>query len=429
MKKKVIPIAVDEVVRAHAKLSASGADKWATCTMAPAMEAGLPDELSEFNREGTCAHAVGERRLAVWLDDPRVVTYTVRLGQRVKLVVPENEAEIPDYDEFFDEAFDDHVQDYVDFVIAKITALREQHGEANVVVLLEQRLDFSRWVPEGFGTGDVVIIVPGSVVVIDLKFGQGVYVSGEDNSQLKLYGLGAWARYDILYDFDTVEVIIHQPRKDNVSGEVIDVRDIGGLLTWADEFIVPRAAIAWEGLHGDRTRARFHPGSHCSSGFCKARFNCAARARFELELGDLPHVLNAPDTLTIDQLEGLVGRAEGVAKWVADCKRYLLSQAEQGLATLKRFRLGEGRSNRRITDVMQAAAALMAEGFEAKSIYKDPKLRGFGELEALVGKKNLPGIIGEWITKPAGKTTLVPVESAAKAVDPTKRSADEDFGE
>lgn len=416
MKKKVIPIAVEEVVRAHAKLSASGADKWSTCTMAPAMEAGLPDELSEFNREGTCAHAVGEHRLQDWLKAGTITTTR-----------PSTESEIEGYDEFFDEAFDDYVQDYVDYVIARVTALREQHGDASVVVLLEQRLDFSRWVPEGFGTGDVVIIVPGQVVVIDLKFGQGVYVNGEDNAQLKLYALGAWARYDALYDLDSVEVVIHQPRKDNVSGEVIDVRSVVGLLHWAEQFIVPRAAIAWEGLHGDRTRARFHPGSHCSSGFCKSRFNCAARARFELELGDLPFVLESPDTLSVDQLESLVGRAEGAAKWASDCKRYLLSQAEQGLATLKLFRLGEGRSNRRISNVTAAATALMCEGFAASSIYKDPKLRGFGELEALVGKKELPGIIGEWIEKPAGKTTLVPMDSKAKVVDPTKRSAEEDF--
>lgn len=406
-------------IRAHAKLSASGGDKWATCTMAPAMEHGIADELSEYNREGTCGHALGELRLNHWLGQTGA-------SPENPFGIPEA---IPDYDEFFDEAFDDYVQDYVDFVIGKITELRTLHGEANVTVLLEQRLDFSKWVPEGFGTGDVVIIVPGRIIVIDLKFGAGIYVSGEDNTQLKLYGLGAFNRYDVLYDFDEVEVIIHQPRKDNISGELIDVRDPTGLLTWADEFIVPRAAIAWEALHGDRTRARFHPGTHCHAGFCKARFVCAARARFELEAADLPHVLDAPDKLTVEELEFAASRAGGTAKWLTDCKSYLLSQAKQGLATLTRFRLGEGRSTRRITDPVAAGAKLISEGFAHSAVFKDPKLRGFGELEALVGKKNLPGLIGEWIEKPAGKTTLVDIDSPAKSVAPTKRSADEDFSE
>ena len=401
--------------RAHAVLSASGAKKWLTCTLAPAMEKGLPDELSEFNREGTCAHAVGEFRLAGWLDQFHLQDFTT-------------ESQVPDYDEFFDEAFDDYVQEYVDFVIGKVAELREQHGEANVVVLLEQRLDFSKWVPEGFGTGDVVIIVPGKVIVIDLKFGQGVFVNGEDNEQLKLYGLGAFDRYSAVFDLDEVEVWIHQPRKSNVSGETIRVADIGGLITWAEQLVAPRAAIAWAAYNGDRSKARFHPGSHCSSGFCKARFNCAARARFELEAGDLPYVLNEPDTLSVEQLEGLVGRAEGVAKWVGDCKRYLLSQAEQGLAVLSRFRLGEGRSNRRITDVPAAAALLMGAGHAAGDIYKDPKLRSLGELEALVGKKKLAELLLDVIVKPPGKATLVPVESKAPSVEPRKTSVEQDFG-
>ena len=405
-------------VRLHAKLSASGAHKWKTCTMAPAMEDGIEDTDSDFSREGTCAHALAELRLSHWLGETGA-------SPENPFGIPEA---IPGYEEFFDDEFDEAVQDYVDFVIGKITELRELHGAANVTVLLEQRLDFSRWVPEGFGTGDVVIIVPGKIIVIDLKFGKGIYVSGEDNDQLKLYAAGAWARYDVLYDFDEVEVWIHQPRKDNVSGETIDVAAIDGLLTWLDEMIVPRAAIAWEALNGDRGRARFHPGDHCRSGFCKARFNCAARARYELELGDLPHVLAAPDTLSVDQLEDLVGRAAGIAAWVADCKRYLLDQVQTRQVTLRRWFVGEGRSIRRITDTAKAAAVLLMEGFKPEQIYKPPKLIGLGELEAMVGKKNLPGILGELLVKPPGKPTLKPVGDDSPKVEPKVRTPDQDFG-
>lgn len=403
---------------AHAILGASGAKKWSTCTMAAAMEKGLSDEVSEFNREGTCAHAVCEARIAYSLDNGG------------KDLGPEAEAllAIPDYDEFFDQEFDEFCDEYVCWVLEKIEALRNQHGAKNVTVMLEQRLRFDRWVPEGFGTGDVVIIVPGRIIVIDLKFGRGVFVDGEDNAQLKLYGLGAWSTYDVLYDFDDVEVWIHQPRKSNVSGEVIDVKEIRGLLTWADEFIKPRAAIAWAAYNGDRTDARFHPGDHCNSGFCKARFNCAARARYQLELGDMPQALDEPDTLTVDQLEEITERADGLAKWAGDVAEFLLKQADLGQVALKKFKLGYGRSNRQITDEAKAASVLILSGFAADDVYKAPALANLGTLEKLVGKTKLATLLKEFIVKPTGAKKLVPIGDAAPAAQPRRQSAEEAFG-
>lgn len=404
-------------IRLHAKLSASAAKKWVSCTMAPAMEEGLPDEVTDDNREGTCAHAVGEARVRFWLATG---------GHDMS---PEREAHlgIADYDEFFNEEFDEYVDEYVNFVVQKVEELRELHGEKNVTVLCEQRLNFSRWVPEGFGTGDIVIIVPGKIIVIDLKFGQGIWVDGEDNWQLKLYGLGAWATYDILYEFDEVEVWIHQPRKHNVSGETIDVHAISGLLTWADEIIVPRAAIAYAALNGDRSVARFHPGKHCYEGFCKARFTCAARARFELEAGDLPFAGHLPETLTVEQLESVIDRADGLAKWVKDVKGYLLMMADAGKVTLSLFKLAIGRSNRKIVDVDRAAGLLMTEGFKSEDIYEAPKLKGLGKLERLVGAKNLTKLLGDVLQKPQGRTTLVPASSKSESVDPKRTSPEQDF--
>jgi hypothetical protein len=395
--------------RAHAILSASGSKRWLTCTMSAAASADIPEEESNYAREGTCAHAVAEHRLRAWLGHEQLLL----------------EDSLPDYAEFFNAEFDEYVNEYVGWVAAKITELRAQHGEKSVTVLLEQRLRFDKWVPEGFGRGDVVIIVPNKIIVADLKYGAGVYVDGENNSQLRLYGLGAYETYQILYDFEEIEVWIHQPRKQNVSGETINVEDA---LTWADELVRPRAAIAWAAYNGDRTDARYHPGEHCNSGFCPARFTCAARARYQLELGDMPQALDEPDHLTVDQLEAVTDRADGLAKWAKDVAAYLLKQADLGQVKLSRFKLGYGRSNRVITDVPAAAQALMKEGFAAKDIFEDPDLRGITALEDLVGKKKLAELLADHITKPDGAKKLVPIGDPAPSAQPKRQSAEEAFG-
>jgi hypothetical protein len=399
--------------RAHAILGASSAKRWMKCTLSAAIEQAFPDEASEYAREGTCAHGVFECRLRSQL-----------LGETV------DETQTPDYAEFFNAEFSGHVQSSVDFVVKRVEELRAQHGRDSVTILLEQRLDFSRWVPQGFGTGDVVVIVPGRVVVMDYKHGAGVYVSGENNEQIRLYALGAYDRYHILYDFEEVEVWILQPRKDNTSGESLRVDDLTGLLTWADELVRPRATIAWAAVEGDRTNASFAPGEHCASTFCRARFQCAARARYMLEAADKSYALKEPDTLTIEQLEEVVERADLAVKWLSDVKSYLLKQAEAGRVQLQRFELVEGRSNRTISDTKEAAAVLMKNGFSATDIYKDPELKGLTMLEKLVGAKKLTELLGNILHKPAGKPTLAPRGSGKKAVEVTpKKSAAQEFND
>lgn len=394
---------------AHAVLGASGAKKWMTCTMSAYMEKGIKDEGSTFSREGTFAHKLSEHRLQLWLDIP--------------LDAP-TEQDVPGHGEFYSAELSDYVDEYVEYVKSRVVELRQEHGVENVVVLLEQRLNFSRWVPEGFGTGDVVIIVPGKAVVIDLKFGKGVFVDGENNPQPKLYGLGAFVAFDALYDIAHVEVVIHQPRMSNVSGETLAVAD---LLAWAEEQVAPRAKVAWAAYNGDQSGAWFAPGEHCSSGFCKARHNCAARANWNMSLDSEPFARAEPDTLTTEQLEAISERADVLAKWASDVKAYLLKQAETGAVTLTRFKLVEGRSNRVITDEAQAARVLTEAGYSEQDIYKEPELRGITMLEKAIGAKKFQTLMGELVKKPAGKTTLAPVSSKQPEVAPKRNSAEEDF--
>lgn len=387
--------------RAHAVLSASGYKKWSTCTMSAAVEEKFEEEDSEWSREGTFAHALGEARLAVWLG------YNVLAAEQELIESEEGQ-------EFYTDELSDYVDVYVKFVIDAVTSMREAHGEANVVVLLEQRLDFSRWVPEGFGTGDCVIVYPGGVWVIDLKFGAGVKVT--DSGQLRLYGLGALDRYDLLYDVQELTTTIVQPRMDNILTETTGREE---LLHWADELVVPRARIAWAAYKGDRSEARFSPGEHCHKGFCRARFTCAARARAQLEATELPYAKDAPDVLTVEQLEGVVDKARPAIKWLSDVERYLTEQAVAGKVELKNHVLGKGRSNRVIIDETAAAQKLMENGFPADEIYARPKLRGLVALETLVGKTKFAEILGGLIEKPDGELRLKP-----KLVDPPPKKAD-----
>lgn len=400
---------------AHAKLSASGSKKWATCTMSPAMEAGIEDEDSDYSRQGTCAHAVAETRLRNWLAE----------GPH------DDESLVPDYSEFFNAEFSDHVDEFVEYAKKRVEAEWKKHGRGHVVVLLEQRLDFSEWVPEGFGTGDVVVISPGLVIVIDLKFGAGYRVDVKGNGQLRLYGLGAYHQYHVLYDFTEVEVVIHQPRMNNVASEVLHVSGPGGLLTWAEELVRPRAAIAWAALHGDYSNARFSPGDHCHEAFCKARFTCAARARKAMELAEMDDALAEPDTLTIDQLEDVYARTATAVKWASDVKNYLVKSAARGSIELHRYELVEGRSVRVIKDTTRAAQVLMHNGFKASDIYKEPELYGLTQLEKLVGAKKLTELLGDLLEKPTGAPTLAPRGSGKNSVEPArpKLPAQQAFGD
>lgn len=405
---------------AHAVLGASGIKKWATCTMSAAVEKDLPEEGSNFSREGTYAHACAESMLRCYLQGDAVPD-TEAIDALIDATVNEDAAE------FMNETFLRHVQTFVDYVIQRYEELQEEHGAANVVLLLEQKLRFDKWVPQGFGTADIVIIVPGKIIVIDLKFGAGVYVDGKGNGQTRLYALAAWYAYNPVYEFDQVEAVIHQPRMNNVSGETLPVHGFGGLLDWAENVVVPRAAVAWAAYNGDYTDARFAPGKHCSESFCKARFTCSARARYLLEIAELPYMGEEPHTLTVEQLEAVIGKADMAAKWAKDVQAFLLRQAEQGKVQLKQYKLVEGRSFREVTDSRKAAEILMRNGYAAAKVYKEPQLSNLGDLERLVGAKKLTELLGDLLHKPTGKLTLQPIDDSRAVVLLKKPGSTKDF--
>ncbi len=391
------PVAL--IDRAHAKLSASGSKKWLTCTPSAHLEDQFPDEGSEYASEGTFAHEVFEAEL-------------------VGRINPSDEA-------------GDHLMallgrpecgpDLHDYVLSAVEVAWERIKEASKrckdpVVLIEQRLDFSPWVPEGFGTGDLVIITDDLVEVLDYKHGKGVFVEAQDNSQMRLYGLGAYNELAHLYDIKRVRMTVLQPRLDNFGSEELSIEE---LLKWADEVVVPAAKLAWTG------EGVFVPGDHCASGFCRARFQCAARAEANLALAKQDFALADPSLLTDEQIAQVLAKGDQVAKWISDVQGFALEQAEKHGKAWPGFKLVEGRSNRKYGDQAAVAQRLIDNGVPEAAIY-ERSLLGITAMEKAIGKKKFAELLDDLVVKPAGKPTLVP-ESDKRPALSSVASAAADF--
>ena len=382
---------------AHAKLSASGSEKWMTCTPSARMEEPFPDEGSEFAREGTFAHAVFEQELLHYL------------GREVE--------PLPNELMHFDSpALVDYVREAVNYCVERIKAARATCKDP--VFYVERRLDFSRWVPQGFGTGDFVIITDDLVEILDLKYGKGIYVDAKSNSQMRLYGLGAYNELADLYDIQRVRMTVLQPRLGNYSSEELPIAD---LLKWADEAVVPAAKLAWDG------EGTFVPGPHCTSSFCKARYTCPARAesalavaRQEFSSAQPP----APESLTLDRIAELLPKADLVIDWFTDLKAYALKQAEKG-TTVPGYKLVEGRSNRKYSD-QEAVAKALRNAEVPDEIAYERSLLGITAMTDALGKKKFAEVLGDLVIKPEGKPTLVPEGDKRPAIT-SRATALDDF--
>jgi hypothetical protein len=381
---------------AHAKLSASGSEKWMTCTPSVFAEEPFADEGSEFAREGTFAHAVFEQMLLIHMGLP------VEALRKSK---------------FDNQELRDYVNTAVEYAIERIRDARARCPDP--IILVEQRLDFSRWVPEGFGTGDLVIITDDLVEVMDLKYGKGIYVYATNNSQLRLYGLGAYNVLSHLYDIKRVRMTVLQPRLHNFGSEELTIEE---LLTWAEEKVVPAAKLAWLG------EGEFVAGDHCTSCFCKARYTCPARADQALAVAKLEFASAVPPavaTLSLDRVAKLLPKADMVIDWFNDLKAHSLKQATEHNIMVPGFKLVEGRSVRKYSSQEDVAAKLRDAGVP-ESVMFERSLLGITAMEKAIGKKKFTEVLSDLLVKPSGKPTLVPVEDKRPAL-PSAASAAEDF--
>lgn len=385
--------------RAHAKLSASGSSRWMTCTPSAALEKDLPDSTSVFAEEGTAAHELSEEFLRYEIGEISKRARSIRLNK------------FKANNEHYSQSMEDYVQAYVDVVMERVNEARATTPDA--LVMIEQRLDFSEWVPEGFGTGDVLIIADGQLEVVDLKYGKGVPVSAEDNSQMRLYGLGAYDRYNMLYDIDRVRMTIVQPRLDSISSETLTADE---LLAWGENEVKPKAEMAWNG------EGEYQPGEHCR--FCKVNATCRARTEENLKLAEYDFA--EPPTLSHEEVAKILPIAAELQKWAKDVADYALDQAERHGVKFPGYKLVEGRSNRKYKDSEAVTKLLIEKEYKPEAIYKPQELKTITALEKELGKKVFAEVLGNLIEKPPGKPALVD-ESDKRPELNSAESAESDF--
>jgi hypothetical protein len=369
----------------HAYLSASASHRWMACPPSARLCAQEEDRTSDYAIQGSCAHELAqylvEKALGRECQDP-----TENLT-------------------YYNGEMQEAVEAYRDFVLEQIAAAKALCKDP--LVCVEQILDYSKWVQRGYGTGDCVIVADGVLHIIDLKFGVGILVEADHNSQLMCYALGALDTFGCLYDFDRVRMSIFQPRRDNVDTWETSKEE---LLRWADEVLAPTAKLAYKG------EGEFRAGDHCQ--FCKVKATCRKRAEYAMELAKFD--FTDPPTLDEEEIAAILPQIDTLAAWAEDVKAWALQQALSGV-TYPGFKLVEGRSNRKYSDEAAVAAIVTKAGYDPY----EKRLLGITAMTRQLGKKKFEELLNGLVVKPQGKPVLVPETDKR----PVFNSAAEDFKE
>lgn len=354
----------------HAILSASGSHRWLECTPSARLSENFEDVTSSYALEGSMVHLMCEIKLCKALG----LTCDEKLPQDFEII----------------QEMEDSSDAYVEYILDILGEIKKTCKDP--VVLVEQRLDFSNYVPEGYGTGDCVIVADGIIHIIDYKNGSGVKVDSYENSQMKLYALGALNLLDCLYNINTVSMTIFQPRIANISTYEMEKDK---LIEWANNVLVPRAKLAYEG------KGEFVPGDHCR--FCKCKIKCTARALANLQLAS--YEFKTADLLDDDEIEDIIGKIDNLVEWGNSIKEYALNEALKGKKWSK-YKLVEGRSNRKFKSEEEVAKVVSDAGYDPY----DKKLLSITDMTKLLGKAKFVELLDKYIYKPQGKPTLVSIE-------------------
>lgn len=364
----------------HAYLSASASHRWLACPPSAKLCAAINDSSSPYAQQGTDAHALCEYKVEKLLGwNPNDPTENLT---------------------YFDSEMDDCTDQYASYVMEQVEEAKSHCKDP--LILIEEKLDFSRWVPEGFGTGDCIIIADDVLHIIDFKYGLGVLVDADNNPQLMCYALGALATYDCLYDIQNVKLTIFQPRRANISTFEISKE---ALMEWADGFLKPTAALAYNG------EGEFNAGDHCQ--FCKVKATCRKRAEYNMELA--AYDFEQPANLDEAEIAEILPRIDCLVTWANDIKDYALQQAMSG-TEYPGFKIVEGRSVRKYTDDKAVASIVTDAGYDPY----EKKILGITAMTSLLGKKKFEELLGGMIMKPPGKPALVPESDKRPAINTAK---------
>lgn len=378
--------------KVHGKLPASASARWLACTPSAKFEQNFPAETSVYAEEGTAAHEMAEMTARYFFGEITETDYENWL----ETFKAENK--------YYSGEMQEAASDYADFALKKFNAYKEEGRDP--VAMFEVRLDFSRWVPEGFGTGDCILITDGTVEVIDFKYGKGVRVYAENNPQMRLYALGALDLSEAIYEINTVKATIFQPRLSGAySSEELTTEE---LLTWADEVVTPKAKLAFKG------EGKFAPSEETCR-FCRAKAHCKARANHNLETilqGD------AKAELTDEEAAAILDQADDIRAWLSDLEARITKSLFEG-QKVSGWKLVEGRSNRKITNAVKAENALQNYGLD--DIYES-KLLSLTALEKKYGAKVISQVLKGLIDKPQGKPALVKSSDPRPEYVPTEQT-------
>nr|WP_319488501.1 DUF2800 domain-containing protein [uncultured Caproiciproducens sp.] len=382
----------------HALLSASSASRWMHCPPSARLEETLPDSTSDYAAEGTLAHAIGELKVRKKFLEPMS---TRSYNSRMKKL---------EADPLYDPEMQQHTDAYLDYITGVTMAY-----PSRPYVTAEKRLDYSNYAPEGFGTGDCIIIGGDTLHVIDFKYGKGVPVSSEENPQMMLYALGAIDFYNIIYDIKQIVLTIVQPRLDSISEWTIE-RD--KLLDWGVFTVRPVAQTAFNG-EGD-----YCPGDWCR--FCRAKAQCRARADTNTALEDFKGIaapskaesgkFPLPPLLSNTEVGEVLQKAIDLEKWASDLKEYALSAILAG-EDVQGWKAVEGVSRRSWDDQETAFSDIKAAGIDEAMLYERKPVTA-PALEKALGKKLFTEVVGAHIVAPPGKPTLVPETDKREAYHP-----------
>lgn len=381
----------------HAVLSASGASRWLACTPSARLEEQFPDSTSEYAKEGTLAHEVCELKVRKNLIEQMPTrTYNTKLKK-----LKENELWQDEMDKFTD-VYLEYIQELV------------HSYSCSPAVMVEKKVDFSQYVPEGFGTADCIVIAEGTMHIIDFKYGKGVAVSAENNPQMKLYALGAYLEYSMLYPIEKIKMAIVQPRLENEASE--SEIFVAELMDWAENVVKPLAEKAYRG------EGTYIAGSHCR--FCRAKATCRERARMNLEVSKFE--MRAGALLSDTEVGEALKMAQDLAKWAEDLKEYALTESLKG-KIIPGWKAVEGRSVRAFKDTDLAIKTIVDSGIDEALLYERKQLT-LAQIEKLLGAKQFKELVGELVEKAPGKPTLV-LETDKREKIVNRITAEEDFND
>lgn len=376
----------------HALLSASASHRWLNCTPSVRLEEILPEKTSEFAEEGRLAHEIAELKLRKYCIEPMgTKTFNSRLKK-----LKENP--------LFQEEMLKHTDTYMDYISGVL------HGfNSSPYAAAEKRIDYGAYAPEGFGTCDCILICEDIMQIIDFKYGKGVPVSAEKNSQMMLYALGAYTEYSFLFSIKTIKMAIIQPRLDSISEYTLSVDD---LLAWG-ESIRPIAQKAFKG------EGEYIPGDYCI--FCRAKALCRARSDFNTSLEEYKEM--KPPLISNEEVGLILEKAKHLAAWAKDLEEYALSECLKG-NDIPGWKAVEGRSTRQFTDLDKAFEVLKANGIEETMLYERKPLT-LAATEKLVGKAKFKELLIDYISTPPGKPTLAVISDKREPIKTA--SAEDDF--